>query len=81
MSFLNKIIGPGVISNLSISKSQIQLFDALKSSGVPIVTVLVEGRPRVIYHIQEQSDAVLMAYLPGSEGTLFNFYFNYKKIY
>lgn len=37
-------------------------------AGVPVVTVLLSGRPLVVPEVFEASDAVLAAWLPGSEG-------------
>lgn len=37
-------------------------------TDVPLVTVLLEGRPRVMDTIHDNSDAILLAYLPGPWG-------------
>lgn len=58
----------GNINDLTISESQLQLFDALFSTGKPIVTVLIEPRPRVLNKIGFNSTAILMGYLPCLEG-------------
>jgi beta-glucosidase len=59
---------PGNIDDLALDAAQVELVQALARTGKPIVTVLAEGRPRVIRGIVPVSDAILMAYLPGMEG-------------
>jgi len=41
---------------------------ALKAAGLPVVVVLVAGRPLVLDPIMQYADAIVMAWLPGSEG-------------
>ncbi len=59
---------PGNIEDLALEDAQIRLVEALKKTGKPVITVLVQGRPRVLRSIVKNSDAILMAYLPGNEG-------------
>jgi beta-glucosidase len=59
---------PGNITDLTIGEPQIKLAEALKTTGKPIVLVLVEGRPRIINRIVDNAGAVLMAYNPSNEG-------------
>ncbi|HDP67619.1 MAG TPA: beta-glucosidase [Candidatus Marinimicrobia bacterium] len=59
---------PGNIDNLTMTKAQLELVKAISTTGVPIVLVLAEGRPRIISEIVDLADAILMAYLPGLEG-------------
>ena len=40
----------------------------IQERGIPIVTVLVSGRPLVVNAELEASDAFVAAWLPGSEG-------------
>jgi len=58
---------PGNINDVFMGQGQQQLYQTLRSTGKPIVTVVVAGRPRVLGPI-DQSDAVLLAYLPCAEG-------------
>lgn len=39
-----------------------------RESGVPVVTVLLSGRPLVLGPVLEWSDALIAAWLPGTEG-------------
>ncbi|MCK5078057.1 MAG: glycoside hydrolase family 3 C-terminal domain-containing protein, partial [Calditrichia bacterium] len=59
---------PGNIDDLSLPDAQLNLVKQLQKTGKPVVLVLVEGRPRIITPVVENSAAILMAYLPGNEG-------------
>jgi beta-glucosidase len=41
---------------------------AARQAGVPVVTVVVSGRPLILGNALDASDAVLAAWLPGTEG-------------
>lgn len=41
---------------------------AIRAKGIPVVTVLVSGRPLVVNHELGESSAFVAAWLPGSEG-------------
>ena len=58
----------GDISDLTLPNAQLKLATELAKIGKPLVLVLVEGRPRIINSIEPETDAILMAYLPGNEG-------------
>ncbi|CAF1575647.1 unnamed protein product, partial [Adineta ricciae] len=60
---------PGNIDDLTLDEAQLQLVEAIRNrTQVPIITVLVQGRPRIIRRIVSLSSAILMMYLPGMEG-------------
>lgn len=59
---------PGNVEDLALPAAQIRLVEALKKTGKPVVTVLVEGRPRVLRSVTANSNALLWAGLPGNEG-------------
>ncbi|KAI8375547.1 glycoside hydrolase superfamily [Blakeslea trispora] len=61
---------PGNIHDLTLSQGQIDNFNRLASRAgtKPLITVLVEGRPRVLNSVEAQSDAIVQAYLPGPWG-------------
>ncbi|CAF2591523.1 unnamed protein product [Rotaria sp. Silwood2] len=60
---------PGNINDLTLDNAQLELVEQIKSrTQVPIITVLVQGRPRIIRRIVNISSAILMMYLPGMEG-------------
>ncbi len=58
----------GDIRSLNISNEMISLMKDLKSTGKPVISVLMFGKPRIVREIEANSDAVLMAYLPGDWG-------------
>lgn len=62
---------PGNIHDLTLPQGQIDNVDKLSNligKEKPLVTVLLEGRPRVLDSIHDNSDAILQAYLPGPWG-------------
>jgi beta-glucosidase len=59
---------PGNIPDLNLGEPQRKLAAAIEATGKPVVLVLVEGRPRIVNHIADYANAVLMAYNPGNEG-------------
>ena len=46
----------------------LMVLSTLKAEGIPTVSVFVSGRPRLVAKEMNQSDAFVMAWLPGSEG-------------
>lgn len=60
--------GLGDRKDLSLSEEDIAAVKRMKSTGVPVVVIVVSGRPLILDPILEQSDAILAAWLPGTEG-------------
>jgi beta-glucosidase len=60
--------GRGDRNDLSLDAADIAAIDNLNRAGVPIVTILVSGRPLLIEQVLSKSRAFLAAWLPGSEG-------------
>jgi beta-glucosidase len=60
--------GIGDREDLSLSTEDIAVIDNLARSGVPIVAILVSGRPLLIEPILPKCRAFLAAWLPGTEG-------------
>jgi beta-glucosidase len=58
----------GNITDLSLADEQLELIKAVNKTGKPSVLVLIEGRPRVISDIVDDTDAIIWAGLPGFEG-------------
>ncbi len=54
--------------NLSFSEKDLALISKAGESGVPVITMIISGRPMVLGNALDQSDAILAAWLPGSEG-------------
>ncbi len=60
--------GAGDNDNLTLRKSQIQLVRKLKKMGLPVITILISGRPMIINTELHNSDVLIAAWLPGTEG-------------
>jgi len=54
--------------NLNLDAEDLAVVEKLKRSGVPVVVVLVSGRPMAIDGILPKVDAFVAAWLPGTEG-------------
>ena len=59
---------PGDIYSLDLPIEQQIIVKEISKTGIPIILVLVEGRPKVIREIEPLSNAILQAYLPGDQG-------------
>ena len=57
----------GDTNDLTVEDSQIQMVRRLKLHGVPVITLLVSGRPMIIQHVLHNSDAFIASWLPGTE--------------
>jgi beta-glucosidase len=55
-------------ADLSLHADDVQAIANVKKAGVPLVLVVVSGRPLILGDALAQSDAVLAAWLPGTEG-------------
>jgi len=55
-------------ADLTLSKEDAEAVAAVKKAGVPVVVVVLSGRPLVLGDVLDQADAVVAAWLPGSEG-------------
>ncbi|MGA2243998.1 MAG: glycoside hydrolase family 3 N-terminal domain-containing protein [Verrucomicrobiota bacterium] len=55
-------------SDLRLAAGDVALVEKAKSAGVPVVTVLLSGRPLILGNALDASDAFLAAWLPGTEG-------------
>jgi beta-glucosidase len=58
----------GDSSDLHLAPEDVAVVDRLKSSAIPVIAVIVSGRPLLIDAILEKADAIIAAWLPGSEG-------------
>jgi len=54
--------------NLDLSAEDVTVVDNLKRAGIPVVVVLVSGRPVLIESVLQKADAVIAAWWPVSEG-------------
>jgi beta-glucosidase len=61
--------GAGDRVDLGLAQEDIDTVERVKSAGIPLVVVLISGRPMILGDVLDQSDAVLAAWLPGTEGS------------
>lgn len=59
---------PGNLTDLTLSRNQLDLVKALAATGKPVVLILNEGRPRLIAEIEPLAAAVVDILLPGNYG-------------
>ena len=55
-------------ADLNLSSEDRQAVANARKAGVPVVLVIVSGRPLILGDALEQADAVVAAWLPGTEG-------------
>lgn len=60
--------GFGDRTDLGLAKEDLEAIANVKKAGIPVVVVLVSGRPMVLGDALAASDALVAAWLPGSEG-------------
>jgi len=56
------------LSDISLSKAQVEMVKEAKVNGSKIVVVVFNGRPLALTAIMEYADAVVLAWHPGTEG-------------
>ncbi|MCH8962670.1 MAG: glycoside hydrolase family 3 C-terminal domain-containing protein, partial [Bacteroidetes bacterium] len=60
--------GFGDAVDLSFDEADRAAVAAMKAAGIPVVVVVVSGRPLILGEVLEQADALVAAWLPGTEG-------------
>ena len=60
--------GRGDREDLSLSGEDINAIRNMKQAGIPVVVILISGRPMIIDDALDQCDAFVAAWLPGTEG-------------
>jgi beta-glucosidase len=60
--------GLGNTQTAALSDDQRALAQAVEATGTPVVLVVIAGRPLIITDLLPSARALLMAYLPGTEG-------------
>jgi beta-glucosidase len=48
--------------------ADLAMLDAVSGKGVPVITILLSGRPLYVNDLMNRSDAFVAAWLPGTEG-------------
>ncbi|MDA3850372.1 MAG: glycoside hydrolase family 3 C-terminal domain-containing protein, partial [Spirochaetaceae bacterium] len=54
--------------DLTIPYAQILPIQQAKEQGIPVITILISGRPMILGELLNLSDGLIAAWLPGSEG-------------
>ncbi|MBL0158492.1 MAG: glycoside hydrolase family 3 C-terminal domain-containing protein [Bryobacterales bacterium] len=54
--------------SLALDAADVAAINNVKKAGIPVVVVLVSGRPMILGDVLDQADAIVAAWLPGTEG-------------
>ena len=60
--------GAGDSVELALAKENLTAMANMKKAGIPLVVLVLSGRPVMLGDIPEQAQALVAAWLPGSEG-------------
>ena len=60
--------GEGDRADLRLAQEDIDAVKRVKAAGIPVVVIVLSGRPVILDGILENADAVIAAWLPGTEG-------------
>ena len=60
--------GAGDRASLALAPEDVAAVKTMKAAGIPVVVVLVSGRPMILGDVLDTASAVVAAWLPGSEG-------------
>jgi beta-glucosidase len=60
--------GNGDRADLALAPEDIAAVKTMKAAGIPVVVVLVSGRPMILGDVHDTASAIVAAWLPGSEG-------------
>jgi beta-glucosidase len=60
--------GSGDRADLSLAPEDVAAVDNLKAARIPVVVILISGRPMILGGVLDKADAFLAAWLPGTEG-------------
>jgi len=55
-------------ADLRLAAEDVRAVDNMKRAGIPVVVILLSGRPMIIEDVLGKTDAFLAAWLPGTEG-------------
>jgi beta-glucosidase len=54
--------------SLELAEEDVAVVEKMKQAGMPLVVVLLSGRPLIIEKVIDKADAFVAAWLPGTEG-------------
>ena len=60
--------GNGDTAELALAAEDVAAFKNMKAADIPVVVVLISGRPLILEPILDEADAIVAAWLPGTEG-------------
>lgn len=60
--------GMGDRGDLTLDPDDINAIANMKGTGIPVVAILIAGRPMIIGEVLPQADAFMVGFLPGTEG-------------
>jgi beta-glucosidase len=60
--------GVGDREDLTLAQEDVQAIKNMKQAGIPVVVILISGRPMIINEVLDSADSFITAWLPGSEG-------------
>ncbi|NLD39250.1 MAG: beta-glucosidase [Desulfatiglans sp.] len=60
--------GVGDREDLSLDEGDVATINNMKKAGIPVVVIVISGRPMIVNDILPQADALVAAFLPGTEG-------------
>jgi beta-glucosidase len=60
--------GNGDRTDLALAQDDVDAVANMKAAGIPVVVILFSGRPMILGGVLDQADAVVAAWLPGTEG-------------
>jgi beta-glucosidase len=60
--------GNGDSLDLALAEEDVAAVKNMKKAGIPVVVVLVSGRPIILGDVLDEADALVAAWLPGTEG-------------
>ncbi len=55
-------------ADLRLPREDLAAIQNMKSAGIPVVVILFSGRPLILDTVLDHADAILAAWLPGTEG-------------
>ena len=55
-------------ANLDLAPEDVEAVKNMKAAGIPVVVVVVSGRPLILGDVVAQAGALMAAWLPGTEG-------------
>ena len=56
-------------NNLALAPEDVTAIENMKKAGIPVVAILISGRPMIVEDVLGQVDGFIAAWLPGTEGT------------